>query len=299
MTKPVHTAEALAKANGLELCYDTFGDRTSPPLLLVMGLGAQMIAWEEAFCEQLAARGYFVIRFDNRDIGRSTRLPQLGTPDIMALFAQAMMGKPVAAPYMLRDMAADAIGLLDALAIDRAHVVGASMGGAIGQEMAIHHGSRLLSLTSIMSSTGDPSLPQAKPEALAVLLAPPPKDKQEYLANYLKTWQVLRGPGFPEDEARDLIRAEAAYARGLNPQGVARQLAAIIASGNRTEALKAVRIPTLAIHGDADPLVSVEGGVATANVIPGAKLVRIEGMGHALPISLWGRVIDAIAAHAR
>jgi pimeloyl-ACP methyl ester carboxylesterase len=299
MSKPAHTPEALAKSNGIELCYDTFGDRSAPPLLLIMGLGAQMIVWEDDFCEQLAGRGYHVIRFDNRDIGRSTRLPQLGTPDIMALIGQALMGKPVEAPYKLGDMAADAVGLLDALRVERAHVVGASMGGAIAQEMAIHHPQRLRTLTSIMSSTGDPSLPQAKPEAMAVLLAPPPKDKQEYLANHKKTWQVLRGPGFPEDEARDPARAEASYARGLNPPGVARQLAAIIASGNRTEALQAVRTPTLVIHGDADPLILVEGGVATANAIPGAKLVRIEKMGHALPISMWGRVIDAIAAHAR
>ena len=163
---------SLVSANGIELCYDTFGERTAPPLLLIMGLAAQMIAWDEAFCEQLAARGYFVIRFDNRDIGLSTRFPQYGTPDLMALLGQALMGKPIAAPYTLRDMAADGAGLLDALGIERAHVVGASMGGAIGQEMAIHHGARLLSLTSIMSSTGDPSLPQATPEAMAVLLSP-------------------------------------------------------------------------------------------------------------------------------
>jgi pimeloyl-ACP methyl ester carboxylesterase len=199
----------------------------------------------------------------------------------------------------LRDMAADTVGLLDSLGIQRAHVVGASMGGAITQEIAIHHPARLLSLTSIMSSTGDPSLPQAKPEALAVLMTPPAKDRQGYLDNYVRTWKVLRGPGFPEDEARDLERANRAYDRGLNPPGVARQLAAIIASGNRTDALKAVRVPTLIIHGDADPLVPVEGGVATARAIPDAKLLRIPGMGHALPISLWGQLIDAIAAHAR
>ncbi len=173
---------SLVPANGIELCHDTFGDRAAPPLLLIMGLAAQMIAWDEAFCEQLAARGYFVIRFDNRDIGLSTKFPQYGTPDLMALLGQALMGKTIAAPYTLRDMAADAAGLLDALGLERAHVVGASMGGAIGQEMAIHHGARLLSLTSIMSSTGDPSLPQATPEAMAVLLSPPPTDRDSYFA---------------------------------------------------------------------------------------------------------------------
>ena len=286
-------------ANGIELCYDTFGDTAAPALLLVMGLAAQMIAWDEEFCEQLAKRGYFVIRFDNRDIGLSTKFPQHGTPDLMALLGQALMGRSVAAPYTLRDMAADAIGLLDALGIARAHVVGASMGGAIGQEMAIHHGERLLSLTSIMSSTGDPSLPQASPEAMAVLLSPPPTDRESYFASYKRTWAVLRGPGFPLDEARDLERAARAWDRGLNPPGVARQMAAILASGNRTSALSSVRVPTLVIHGDADPLVRHEGGVATAKAIPGARLLTINGMGHALPISMWPQLIDAIAAHAR
>jgi pimeloyl-ACP methyl ester carboxylesterase len=290
---------SLVSANGIELCYDTFGDRAAPPLLLVMGLAAQMIAWDEAFCEQLAARGYFVIRFDNRDIGRSTRFPQHGAPDLMALLSQALMRKPVTAPYTLRDMAADAVGLLDALGITRAHIVGASMGGAIGQEMAIHFADRVLTLTSIMSSTGDPSLPQATPEAMAVLLAPPPKDRDSYFESYKRTWAVLRGPGFPLDEAKDLERAARAWERGLNPPGVARQLAAILASGDRTAALASVRVPTLVIHGDADPLVRHQGGVATAKAIPGARLVTIKGMGHALPISMWPQLIDAIAEHAR
>jgi len=202
---------SLVPANGIELCYDTFGERTAPPLLLIMGLAAQMIAWDEAFCEQLAARGYFVIRFDNRDIGRSTRFPQHGTPDLMALLGQALMGKPIAAPYTLRDMAADSAGLLDALGIERAHVVGASMGGAIGQEMVTHFADKVRTLTSIMSSTGSPSLPQATPKAMAVLLAPPPKDRtaisratsapgpccaaQAFRWMKLGTWSVPHVPG--------------------------------------------------------------------------------------------------------
>lgn len=289
----------LASANGIEICYDTFGDSKSPPLLLIMGLAAQMIAWDEVFCAELAGRGYYVIRFDNRDIGRSTRFPQHGAPDLMALLSQALLRKPVTAPYTLRDMAADSVGLLDALGLARAHVVGASMGGGIAQEMAIHFPDRLLTLTSIMSSTGDPSLPQATPEAMAVLMAPPPKDRESYFEAYKRTWSVLRGPGFPLDEAKDLERAARAWDRGLNPPGVARQLAAILASGDRTQALRDVRVPTLVIHGDADPLVRHQGGVATANAIPGAKLVTIKGMGHALPISMWPQIIDAIAAHAR
>jgi pimeloyl-ACP methyl ester carboxylesterase len=217
----------------------------------------------------------------------------------MALIGLALSGKPDAAPYTLRDMAADSVGLLDAHGIDKAHVVGLSMGGGIAQEMAIHYGGRLRSLTSIMSSTGDPTLPQAAPEALAVLMAPAPKSREEYFQNYVRSWNVLRGPGFPLDEAKDLDRAARNYDRGLNPPGVARQLAAILASGNRTEALRSVRVPALVIHGDADPLVRVEGGHATASAIPQAKLLVIKGMRHALPISMWPRIIDAIAGHAR
>lgn len=288
-----------AQANGIRICYDTFGERTAPPLLLVMGLAGQMIAWDEEFCRRLAGQGYFVVRYDNRDIGLSTRFSEAGIPDIMGLIGQALQGKPITAPYLLRDMAADAVGLLDALGIEKAHIVGISMGGAIGQELAINYAPRLRTFTSIMATTGDPSLPQAKPEALALLMAPPPKSQGEYVQSFLRSWQVLRGPGFADDDARDAGRAAANYARGLNPAGVARQLAAIIASGNRTSALHKVTVPTLVIHGDADPLVPVECGVATANAIPGAKLIRIPRMGHALPIAMWPQIIEAIAAHAR
>jgi pimeloyl-ACP methyl ester carboxylesterase len=289
----------MAKSNGIELCYDTFGDRTKPPLLLIMGLAGQMIAWDEEFCGELAARGYWVIRFDNRDIGLSTRFPQAGVPDIMALLGAAMQGLPVRAPYTLADMAADTVGLMDALGIGSAHVVGASMGGGIAQELAIRHPSRLETLTSIMSSTGEPGLPPPKPEAMAVLMTPAPADKAGYVASYQRNWRVLRAGSFPLDEARDPANAERNFARGLNPPGVARQLAAIIASGSRKQALASVRIPTLVIHGDADPLVPIEGGKATAAAIPGARLLIIPGMGHALPISMWPQILEAIVAHAR
>jgi pimeloyl-ACP methyl ester carboxylesterase len=289
----------MAKANGIELCYDTFGDPGAPPMLLIMGLAAQMIGWDEEFCGQLASQGYYVVRFDNRDVGLSTRFPLSGTPNIMALIGQALMGKAVEVPYTLRDMAADSVGLLDALGIAKAHVVGVSMGGAIAQEIAINFPNRLRTMTSIMSSTGDPKLPQATPEAMGVLMAPPPATREEYFQNHARTWQILRGPGFPLDEARDRLRAERAYERGLNPSGVARQLAAIIASGDRTAMLKSVNVPALVIHGDADPLVRVEGGHATAKAIPGAKLFIVNGMGHALPIPMWPQIIEAIAGHAR
>jgi pimeloyl-ACP methyl ester carboxylesterase len=298
MPDVTRTAPAFAKANGIELCWDSFGDANAAPLLLIMGLAGQMIAWDDEFCSQLAGRGYRVVRFDNRDIGLSTRFDTAGLPDVSAAFMAAMQGKPVAAPYTLRDMADDAVGLLDALGIDTAHVVGASMGGAIGQTLAIHHPSRLRSLTSIMATTGAPGLPPPTPQALAMLFKPTPTDQAGYFESYVQTWKVLRAGSFPLDEARDLARAGQNFARGLNPSGVARQMAAILASGSRKEALAAARVPTLVIHGDVDPLVPLACGIDTAESVPGAKLRVIAGMGHALPISMWPQIIDAIAAHA-
>jgi pimeloyl-ACP methyl ester carboxylesterase len=294
-----HSKPAIANANGIELCYDTFGDRAAPPMVLIMGLAAQMIAWDDDFCGELASRGYWVVRFDNRDIGLSTKFAQHGVPDVMAMLGMLLQGKAVPAPYTLRDMAADTIGLMDALGIKSAHVIGASMGGAIAQEIAIRHPARLRTLTSIMSSTGEPGLTQPTPEAMQILMAPTPTDRDAYFERYRQTWRVLRGPGFPLDEARDVGRAAETFARGLNPPGVARQLAAIMASGSRKEALAAVKTPALVIHGDADPLVRLDGGEATARAIPGAKLMVIVGMGHALPIPMWPQIIAAIEGHAR
>jgi len=292
------TAPAFANANGIELCYDTFGDPQAPPLVLIMGLAAQMIAWDDEFCSALAGRGYRVIRFDNRDIGLSTRFDGAGLPDVAAAFMAAMQGRPVTAPYLLSDMAADVVGLMDALSIGSAHVVGASMGGAIAQTLAIEHPQRLRSLTSIMATSGAADLPPPRPEALAVLFKPTPLEQAAYFESYVQTWKVLRGPGFPLDEARDLDRAGQNFARGLNPAGVARQLMAILASGSRREALRSVSVPTLVIHGKADPLVPVECGIDTARAVPGAELLLIEGMGHALPIPAWPQIIEAIARHA-
>ena len=294
-----HSKPAMAKANGIELCYDTFGDRAAPPMVLIMGLAAQMIAWDDDFCGELASRGYWVVRFDNRDIGLSTKFSEHGVPDVMAMLGMLLQGRTVTAPYTLRDMAADTIGLMDALGIKSAHVIGASMGGAIAQEIAIRHPARLRTLTSIMSSTGEPGLAQPAPEAMQILMAPTPTDRDAYLKRYLQTWQVLRGPGFPLDEARDAERGVRTFERGLNPPGAARQLAAIMASGSRKEALAAVKTPALIIHGDADPLVRLDGGEATARAIPGAKLMVIKGMGHALPIPMWPQIIAAIEGHAR
>jgi pimeloyl-ACP methyl ester carboxylesterase len=294
-----HQPPQLARSNGIDLCYEIFGAVDADPLVLIMGLGAQMIHWDDEFCEALAARGFRVIRFDNRDIGQSTKLTggkRLGALELIKL---RYLGIPVSAPYKLRDMAADTVGLLDALGIDRAHIVGASMGGMIAQEIAMLYPQRVKTLTSIMSTTGNPKLPQPSREATALLMAAPPATYEEYLTRFSQTWRLLRVGSFPEDEAKDLSRAERTYARGLSPAGVGRQLRAILASGSRKQRLAAVKTPTLVIHGTVDPLVKPEAGRDTAASIPGAKLLEIPGMGHALPIPMWPRIVDAITKHAK
>lgn len=293
-----YAAPRSVVANGLELTFDVFGEPDAAPMLLIMGLGCQLIAWDERFCAMLAGRGLRVIRFDNRDIGLSTRLHHLGVPDIGALVGALLQGKPVAAPYLLQDMAADAVALLDALGIAAAHVVGVSMGGAIAQEMALRWPRRLLTLTSIMSNTGDPGLPPPTPAALSLLLTPAPRDRDGFCADYPKRWAVLRGPGHPEDEAADAARAARIFDRGIHPDGVARQLAATLASPPRGAALAGLRLPTLVIHGEHDPLVPVAGGRATAAAIPDARLEIVAGMGHALATAHWPAIIEAIATHA-
>lgn len=299
MSAPIaHTPEEFASANGQRLCFDAFGDPRQPTILLIMGLGAQMILWDDEFCAQLAAHGFRVVRFDNRDIGRSSRVDAPVKIDFADLIQKQMRGERIESPYTLRDMAADAVGLLDHLGVSRAHVVGASMGGMIAQEMAVHFPERMRSLTSIMSTTGNPAVPPPTPEATAVLLAPPPASREDYVAAFEKTWRVLRVGSFPADEAKDRARAERAFARGLNPMGVARQMLAIFASGDRRPRLAEIRTPALVIHGDVDPLVRLAGGQDTAKTIPGAKLVVVGGMGHAMPIPLWPQIIGAIAAHA-
>lgn len=284
------------KANGVTIEYEEFGDRNGPPLLLIMGLGAQMILWHEDFCRQLASRGHHVIRFDNRDVGKSSWFDHLGVPDVTSAMTAALSRQPVSAPYLMGDMAADAVGLLDALGLDAAHVVGASMGGMIAQAVAIEFPTRVRTLTSIMSSTGNPDLPQPHPEALGVLLAPPPTNRAESIERAVTVFRTIGSPGFPFDEADVRERAARSYDRGFNPAGVVRQLVAILASGSRKQALQAVRVPALVIHGKDDPLVPVAAGQDTAAAIPGAELLLIDGMGHDLPRAVWPRVIDAIAA---
>ncbi|MHA2142187.1 MAG: alpha/beta fold hydrolase [Candidatus Thorarchaeota archaeon] len=288
-----HSEEVTAKVGDIKITYDTFGDPSDSPLLLVMGLGAQMIRWDEAFCKALAAQGRWVIRFDNRDVGLSTKFDEAGVPNVMAL----IQGETVDVPYKLIDMASDALGLLDALGIKAADVVGASMGGMIAQTMAIHYPDRVRTLTSIMSSTGNPDLPRPTPEAMAFLLTPPVTNRDEYIANTLKSARVLHGPHYPFKE--DYVRnyAEISYDRCYHPPGFSRQLGAILASGSRNEELAKVKIPTLVIHGDADPLVPVEGGKDTAKSVPGAELLIIEGMGHSIPEEVASDIIMAITRH--
>ena len=298
MNALAHQPPQIARANGIDICYEIFGDAKAEPMLLIMGLGAQMIHWDDEFCAQLAARGFRVIRFDNRDIGKSSKLSGGKRLTAVELLKLRFLKIPVAAPYTLLDMAKDTISLMDVLGIQSAHLVGASMGGMIAQEIAISFPQRVRSLTSIMSTTGNPKVPPPTREASAILMAPPPATKEEFFVRFAQTWKILRGGSFPEDEALDRSRAERTYERGLNPAGVGRQLRAILASGSRKERLRAVKAPTLVIHGSVDPLVRPEGGKDTAASIPGAKFLLVEGMGHALPIPMWPQVIDAIDKHA-
>jgi pimeloyl-ACP methyl ester carboxylesterase len=298
VTSLPHQPPRLARTNGIDICYEIFGEASAEPILLIMGLGAQMIEWQEDFCWQLAARGFRVIRFDNRDIGGSSRLSGGKRLSPLELLKLRYLKIPVAATYTLHDMAEDVTGLMDALGIASAHIVGASMGGMIAQEMAISFPQRLRSLTSIMSTTGNPRVPPPTREAMAIMMASPPTTRDDYYIRFAQTWKMLRVGQFPEDEALDRARAERTYERGLNPAGVGRQLRAILASGNRTERLRSVKVPTLVIHGTVDPLVHPEGGKDTAAAIPGAKLLMIEGMGHAMPIPMWPEIIDAIDRHA-
>ena len=240
-----HQPPQTARANGIDLCYEIFGKDDAEPMLLIMGLGAQMILWDDEFCQQLASRGFRVIRFDNRDIGKSSKLTGGKPLKPLELLKLRFLKIPVEAPYRLRDMAEDTIGLMDALGIKSAHLVGASMGGMIAQEIAISFPQRVRSLTSIMSTTGNPKVPGPTREAAAILMAPPPATREEFLDRFAKTWKVLRAGHFPEDEARDRSRAERTFARGLNPAGAGRQLRAILASGSRKERLKMVKAPTM------------------------------------------------------
>jgi pimeloyl-ACP methyl ester carboxylesterase len=286
-------------ANGIEITYDEFGDAKAPVILLIMGLGTQMIAWPVPFCETLAARGFRVVRFDNRDIGLSTKFDNAAPVDVVAGFTRALAGEPVDAPYTLNDMAADAAGLMDVLGIARAHIVGASMGGMIAQVFAAKYPNRTRSLVSIMSSSGDPGLPPGKPEAMAALLAPRPNadDREAVIAHGMKVYRVIGSPGFPTSDAELRVKIAQSADRSYYPVGVGRQLMAVLASGSRVDLLKTIAAPTLVLHGADDPLVPVEAGQDTAKHVPGAKLTIIPGMGHDLAPGLVPILVEAIADH--
>jgi len=286
--------ELIAPANGIELAYQEMGAADGEPLLLMMGLSMQMIAWDETFCGMLAERGFRVVRFDNRDIGRSTRIESAGVPRRLDM----MTGRRASAPYLLRDMAADAAGLMDHLGIDSAHVVGASMGGMVAQTTAIEYPERVRSLVSVMSNTGSRWTGMPSRKAMAVLLARPPRDRESAIERAVKTFSVIGSPGYPFEEERVRQIAGRSYDRGHSGAGVLRQLHAITASGDRTQALRAVRAPTLVIHGSRDPLVRPAGGRATARAIPNARLKIVDGMGHDLPRQLWPTFAEEIATNA-
>jgi pimeloyl-ACP methyl ester carboxylesterase len=285
-----------APVNGIEIGYETHGDPEGEPLLLVMGLGAQLTTWPVELCDALADRGFHVVRYDNRDTGLSTKFADVGG-DFMTSFLKASQGEPVELAYTLSDMAADGMALLDHLGIESAHIVGASMGGMIAQTMAIEHPARVRTLTSIMSTTGEPEYGTPQPDAIAVLLRPAAVTRDEAIEADVTARRVIGSPEhFDEAVARE--RAAEAYDRCYNPAGTARQLLAIVAGGSRAEGLAQLAVPTLVIHGDIDPLVTFSGGQRTAELVPGAELLALEGMGHDLPPAYLGPIVEAITSLA-
>lgn len=276
----------------VELCYESMGEGT--PLLLVMGIGVQLVFWPEDLCRALAERGFRVIRFDNRDVGQSSRMDHLGVPDVRRQLLRWSLGLPVRAPYRLDAMADDAAGLLTELGVERAHVMGASMGGMIAQLLAIRHPTRVASLTSIMSHPGDRWSGLPRPRALQALLRPPPRTREATQASWVEFFRVVGSPGFPFDEAGIRERAGVHFDRGASPRGVARQFTAILAAGDRRPALRELEIPALVVHGTHDPLVQLRGGERTAKALRRAELLRIDGMGHDLPRAMWPQLLDAV-----
>lgn len=293
-----HSGQKTVQANGIDIVYDTFGDPKSPPLLLIMGLGRQMIDWDAEFCKKIAGHGLWVIRFDNRDVGLSTHFNDVEAPDLSAVFQAFMKGEKPQVAYTLIDMAKDVTGLMDALNIKSAHIAGASMGGMIAQTLCIHFPQRVKTLISIMSTTGNPDLPRSTPEAAAALATPSPSEREANIEHSLKVAQIINGT-FPVDEQRQRKMAALSFDRMYYPEGFLRQYASILTSGSRKNQLASIKIPTLVIHGTQDPLIPKEAGTDTARTIPGAKLCLIEGMGHSLPFEVWEEIIHQIASHAK
>lgn len=279
--------------DGLTLCYETYGSESDPPLVLIMGLGTQMIAWPEPFCRELAARGFHVIRFDNRDVGRSTWMTGRA-PSVSELLRRRIADPP----YTLTDLARDAAGLIEALDLHSVHVVGASMGGMIAQTLAVQHPELVRSLTSIMSNTGSRFSGQPSLRVYPMLLRRAPQEREAFVEHMMSLFDLIGSRALGRDFERLRATAELSFERGVNPVGTARQLGAIVASGDRTASLSAIEAPTLVIHGTRDPLVRPSGGRATAKAIAGARLLSVPGMGHDLPDQAWPQLIETIAGHA-
>jgi len=293
----IHHPEQLIAVNNIHINYDSFGDKRHPAIILIMGLATQMIYWDEQFCHLLASQGYWVIRFDNRDNGKSTWMDALPAPSSAALVANAVFKRPLGAAYLLADMMEDTLGLLDALHLENAHIVGASMGGMIAQELAIHHPQRVKSLTSIMSTTGNKKLPKPSMSFSFKMLKPPPKDTNQAVTYGMHVWRLIQGNYYPFDEQKVLGLIKRALQRGFNPAGNTRQLAAILDSPDRTTALNRLTVPSLILHGEDDPLVPVACGIATAKAIPNAKIKTYPGMGHTLPSQLYNDITTQILEH--
>jgi pimeloyl-ACP methyl ester carboxylesterase len=289
---------ATTSANGIELYFDRFGNPNDPSLLLVSGLGAQCLVYEDEFCEQIAANNRYVIRYDNRDVGLSTHL-HADSVDVMSALIAASSGEQVDAPYTLSDMAADGMGLLDSLGIERADIFGASMGGMISQTMAIEHPERVRSLTSLMSTTGEVEVGTPDPETLTALLSVmvPQVDREERIQSSVHVSRVIGTQRLFNTE-RATERAGVAVDRAYDPEGTARQLVAIFASGSRADGLAQLSLPTVVMHGNEDPLVNISGGLRTAELVPKAEFRMLEGMGHDMPLDYWDRIIEGITASA-
>jgi len=283
------------KANQIDICYEVVGDPTNPPLVLIRGLGSQMIAWGDSFCQQLADQGFWIISFDNRDVGLSTKFDAADVPDMASLMA----GDQVDVPYLISDMAPDVVALMDGLGVAEAHIVGMSMGGMIAQMLAIEYPTRVSTLTSIMSAAGPVDRTTMDADVMDALTGPTPTERSAYIEHSVQAERLYYGTGYPFDEARVRQQYTDSYDRCFCPDGVTRQMAAVLASGSRVEALRKCTIPTLVIHGSEDPLVPVEAGIETAEIMPNSELLIIEGMGHFIVTEVWEDVVAAITKHGR
>ena len=290
---------ATANANGIQIEYDTFGETSHPALLLIIGLGAQLIHWQDEFCQQIADAGYYVVRYDNRDTGLSTKFEGLGAEEIMEKIGGLFMGQGVPVLYTIEDMANDAKGLLDALNIDKAHICGMSMGGFIAQTFVLNNAARSLSLTSIYSTPGNWTKFPPTQEVSEAMMKPVPLEREPYIEYMIEFYKLTYGSGLPFDEDYHSTLFGKAYDRSICPEGSLRQLLASMAQDDRTSQLGELNVPTLIIHGDADPLVPLAGGQATADAIPGAKLMVVKGMGHVTPNlnAYWDKIKDAMIDH--